>query len=410
MKNLENNVAISLFENTEEISVLTNSEIEKVEEEKKMADTIKIYTDGSCLKNPGKGGWAYVYADGSKEESGSSTKLTTNNVMELTAIGYAIKSTPEGSNVEIITDSEYAINTITGKWQRNKNSALLSRIDELIKNHTVKFTWVKGHSGDVMNERCDKLAKTAANKNVTDENSEEENSMKKKNPVEIKKFELALKKALLGFTMRIAHSITGTTYKDPAKNYERAAAKIIGIKPVDFKAFMDTDATKKDAEKYYRNYFEEILSAQTAEETGDETSNVENDDIGDENISTDEKNSDVKDIPAAEKKVDPIVIPHEEVNEVVNKKQLDDSIVEITDIDSDQSVIDACEEAVKKDDATISFVNLNTKRTINVVVTAVKKYNIKKFLLSDNADSTEQWKNFVDKISKVGVTITETAA
>ena len=239
---------------------------------------------------------------------------------------------------------------------------------------------------------------------------EEENSMKKKNSVEIKKFELALKKALLGFTMRIAHSITGTTYKDPAKNYERAAAKIIGIKPVDFKAFMDTDATKKAAEKYYRNYFEEILSAQTAEETGDKTSDVENDDIGDENISTDEKTSDAQNISSAEKKADPIIIPHEEVNEVVNKKQLDDSIVKITDIDSDQSVIDACEEAVKKDDATISFANLNTKRTINIVVTAVKKYNIKKFLLSDNADSTEQWKNFVDKISKVGVTITEIAA
>ncbi len=141
---------------------------------------IKIHTDGSCLGNPGAGGWAAVIVDeqNHREEIFGGEKHTTNNRMELTAAICALKKIPAGANVELFTDSNYLKNAFTNgwlvKWKRNGwrtstrnpvlNQDLWIELDELIASRTVNFNWVKGHAGNFFNERCDTLARTMAEK------------------------------------------------------------------------------------------------------------------------------------------------------------------------------------------------------------------------------------------------------
>ena len=141
---------------------------------------IQIHTDGSCLGNPGAGGWAAVIVD----EHNHRTELcggdvhTTNNRMELTAALRALEKISAGSRVELYTDSSYLKNAFTNgwlsKWKRNgwrtsTNNAVLNRdlwleLDALISTRNVNFQWVKGHAGNPLNERCDLLARTEAAK------------------------------------------------------------------------------------------------------------------------------------------------------------------------------------------------------------------------------------------------------
>ena len=138
--------------------------------------TIQIYTDGSCLGNPGPGGYGAVllYKDKRKEIS-DGFALTTNNRMELLAPIEALNSLKESCNVELSTDSQYVKNGINQwihNWKRNgwrtaakkpvKNADLWQRLDEAVQRHNVQWFWVKGHSGDPENERCDVLAREAA--------------------------------------------------------------------------------------------------------------------------------------------------------------------------------------------------------------------------------------------------------
>ena len=139
---------------------------------------IKIHTDGSCLGNPGAGGWAAIIIDekNRREEIFGGEAHTTNNRMELTAAISALKKIPSGANAELFTDSSYLKNAFTNgwlvKWKRNgwrtsTGSNVLNRdlwleLDELIATRTVKFNWVKGHAGNFFNERCDELARTTA--------------------------------------------------------------------------------------------------------------------------------------------------------------------------------------------------------------------------------------------------------
>jgi ribonuclease HI len=122
---------------------------------------LKIYTDGSCLKNPnGPGGWAvciieddnyeYYFAGGHPE--------TTNNRMELKAVIEAISCLKLFQECTIFTDSQLVIKCATGEWKRNSNLDLWSEYENTIKNKNVNFQWVKGHSGDKYNEIVDKLA------------------------------------------------------------------------------------------------------------------------------------------------------------------------------------------------------------------------------------------------------------
>jgi ribonuclease HI len=140
---------------------------------------IKIYTDGSCLTNPGNGGWAAIINKDDKiiKISGSE-KDTTNNRMELLAPINALKDMSSKSQIEIYTDSQYVKLGITewiNKWINNnwktskkedvKNKDLWIELYDLNKSLNIKWNWVKAHAGNPMNEEVDLLAKKAANLN-----------------------------------------------------------------------------------------------------------------------------------------------------------------------------------------------------------------------------------------------------
>ena len=137
---------------------------------------IKIYTDGSCLNNPGNGGWAAIinFNNEVKKISGS-VKDTTNNKMELMAPIKALQTIKEKQPIEIYTDSQYVRLGITDwvhKWIKNnwltskkepvKNKELWIQLYDLNKSHTIKWIWVKAHAGNILNEEVDLLAKQAA--------------------------------------------------------------------------------------------------------------------------------------------------------------------------------------------------------------------------------------------------------
>ena len=138
---------------------------------------ITIYTDGSCLTNPGNGGWAAIISDGkeTKKISGSE-KNTTNNRMELLAPINALKEVNPDIEIKIYTDSQYVKNGITewiNTWLANnwktskkedvKNKDLWIELYNLNKSLNVQWNWVKAHDGNPMNEEVDLLAKKAAN-------------------------------------------------------------------------------------------------------------------------------------------------------------------------------------------------------------------------------------------------------
>ena len=140
---------------------------------------IKIYTDGSCLNNPGNGGWAAIINDNEiiKKISGS-VKDTTNNKMELMAPIMALQEIGKNNEIEIYTDSQYVRLGITEwihKWIKNnwqtskkepvKNKELWMQLYELTKSYKIKWIWVKAHAGNALNEEVDLLAKKAAELN-----------------------------------------------------------------------------------------------------------------------------------------------------------------------------------------------------------------------------------------------------
>jgi len=138
---------------------------------------IKIYTDGSCLGNPGNGGWAAIILnDGEKTEIKGSKKDTTNNQMELLAPIEALKKIPKGSKVQIFTDSKYVKSGITEwihNWKKNgwktankkevSNKELWTELDQLNSEFEINWNWVKAHSTDKLNNEVDLLARDAAN-------------------------------------------------------------------------------------------------------------------------------------------------------------------------------------------------------------------------------------------------------
>jgi ribonuclease HI len=140
---------------------------------------IKIYTDGSCLNNPGNGGWAAIININNKvKKISGSVKDTTNNKMELMAPIKALQTIEEGLPIEIYTDSQYVRLGITDwvhKWIKNnwqtskkepvKNKELWVQLYDLNKSHEIKWIWVKAHSGNILNEEVDLLAKQAAELN-----------------------------------------------------------------------------------------------------------------------------------------------------------------------------------------------------------------------------------------------------
>lgn len=134
---------------------------------------IEIYTDGACSGNPGAGGWGavMVYKNNRKEISGYEEE-TTNNRMELIAFIKALETVKEPCIIKAFTDSKYVCDSIKNGWAENwrkngwkksdkkpaLNSDLWEKLLNLMNKHTIEITWVKGHSGHLENELCDKLA------------------------------------------------------------------------------------------------------------------------------------------------------------------------------------------------------------------------------------------------------------
>lgn len=135
---------------------------------------LSIYTDGACQGNPGPGGWAALLRYGKHErEISGGEKETTNNRMELRAALEALRALNEPCQVVLFTDSEYLKKGITEwlpNWKRRNwrrkggklaNVDLWMKLDEEITRHDIRWRWVRGHAGNVMNERVDKLARKA---------------------------------------------------------------------------------------------------------------------------------------------------------------------------------------------------------------------------------------------------------
>lgn len=123
---------------------------------------VTVYTDGSCLGNPGPGGWAYYIVGFSKMPMVGGNKNTTNNRMEITAIIQALLAVNTNEPITIKTDSQYVINTITKGWKRNKNKDLWDQLDKLLYDLDVTWEWVKAHSTDEYNNKVDRAARQAA--------------------------------------------------------------------------------------------------------------------------------------------------------------------------------------------------------------------------------------------------------
>jgi len=137
---------------------------------------VEIHTDGSCLGNPGPGGWAVVLRhEGRERELSGGEALTTNNRMELMAAIMALEALKSPCRIALHTDSQYVRQGIT-EWMPNwirrqwktsggdpvKNRDLWERLHAATRRHHVAWHWVKGHSGNPDNERVDVLARDAA--------------------------------------------------------------------------------------------------------------------------------------------------------------------------------------------------------------------------------------------------------
>ena len=143
---------------------------------------VTIYTDGSALGNPGKGGYGVVLLANTddpdparryRKELSQGYRMTTNNRMELMAAIVALEALRfEGTPVNLITDSRYVCEAVNQEWvfgweknnfAKRKNADLWRRFLQVYRRHQVRMIWVKGHDGNVENERCDRMAVAAAN-------------------------------------------------------------------------------------------------------------------------------------------------------------------------------------------------------------------------------------------------------
>jgi ribonuclease HI len=137
---------------------------------------VQAITDGSCLGNPGRGGWAAILRYGKhKRELAGASPHTTNNRMELTAAIQALAALKEPCEVEVVTDSQYLKNGVESwiaKWKQNGwktadkkpvlNQDLWEQLDEQLNRHSTRWVWTKGHASHEDNNRCDELARDAA--------------------------------------------------------------------------------------------------------------------------------------------------------------------------------------------------------------------------------------------------------
>ena len=154
---------------------------------------VTIYTDGAAKGNPGKGGYGVVLLSGKhRKEISQGFKLTTNNRMELLAVIIGLESLKKNNETVVVySDSKYVVDAVEKKWvfswektnfNKKKNPDLWIRFLKIYRQHNIAFKWVKGHSNNVENNRCDFLAVEASegeNLETDDwyEKSQEKNSL-----------------------------------------------------------------------------------------------------------------------------------------------------------------------------------------------------------------------------------------
>ena len=139
---------------------------------------VRIYSDGACLGNPGRGGYGTLLVFGERrKELAQGYRHTTNNRMELLGAIVGLETLTRPCTVEMWSDSQYVVHAMTkgwlAGWQRRgwrtaakqpvKNQDLWQRLLRAVDAHTITWHWVRGHSGHPENERCDELAVAAAN-------------------------------------------------------------------------------------------------------------------------------------------------------------------------------------------------------------------------------------------------------
>lgn len=140
---------------------------------------VSVFTDGSCLGNPGRGGWgAILRCEGNEREISGGYAHTTNNRMEIMAAIAALELLNEACGVILYTDSQYLRHAVEKKWlagwQKNgwktaakkpvKNRDLWERLQGQLTRHRVTLEWVRGHDGHPENERCDELARAQSSR------------------------------------------------------------------------------------------------------------------------------------------------------------------------------------------------------------------------------------------------------
>ena len=134
---------------------------------------IIIYTDGAAKGNPGPGGFGVVMISGPhRKEISAGFAYTTNNRMELYSVIVALESIKKtGSDVIIYSDSKYVVDAVEQNWifgwqkkgfNKVKNPDLWIRFIKIYNQHRIRFVWIKGHAGNIENERCDQLAVAAS--------------------------------------------------------------------------------------------------------------------------------------------------------------------------------------------------------------------------------------------------------
>ena len=141
-----------------------------------MSDRIVIYTDGACSGNPGPGGWGWAVAPDGEPSGSGGEEHTTNQRMEIYAVVDALRTLGGDTRpIEVVSDSTYVVNCFRDgwwkRWERNgwqnskrqpvANADLWKPLIELVRDADVTFSWVKGHSGDPMNDVVDALAVAA---------------------------------------------------------------------------------------------------------------------------------------------------------------------------------------------------------------------------------------------------------
>lgn len=138
--------------------------------------SVLLYTDGACSGNPGPGGYGLVLIFGElRKEASQGFRMTTNNRMELLAVIIGLESLKKvNSVVTVYSDSSYVVNAVNKKWlfaweknnyKKRLNPDLWKRFLIVYRKHVVVFKWVKGHAGNIENERCDELAVKAISLN-----------------------------------------------------------------------------------------------------------------------------------------------------------------------------------------------------------------------------------------------------